>query len=139
VNRGVLLFRQGRYGDAIADLQQALVIKDDSFSAYLNLAEVYQAQHRWPEALAELNRALDKATRTAPQMLPLLYHTRAQHYILRKDYPAARPDLERAIQLEPEDSQSPRLAGDLVELARLQYRAKEYDEALDSCKKALGI
>jgi len=56
--RGEALFSAGDYGGAIASLDRALAISDDA-AILFNRATVAQAEGRWADALADLERAAD--------------------------------------------------------------------------------
>ncbi len=56
--RGEALFSAGDYGGATASLDRALAISDDA-AILFNRATVAQAEERWADALADLDRAAD--------------------------------------------------------------------------------
>jgi len=56
--RGEALFTAGDYGGATASLNRALAISDDA-AILFNRATVAQAEGRWADALADLERAAD--------------------------------------------------------------------------------
>ncbi len=58
LNRGVLLFRQRRYPEAIADFQRALAANVSPATAHYNLALAYLAQHNPTAARTNLEAAL---------------------------------------------------------------------------------
>ena len=132
VNRGVLFIRQRQWPKAIADLQEAIRLKDDGYPAYLNLARAYQGSQQGDKALAVLTQAIGKAPRLA-----VLHKERARLHQERNDLPAARADFEEVVRLEAVGGGSPRLAGILLELGLLLKRSgdpvaalQRYDEAL---------
>ena len=114
VNRGVLFIRQRQWPKAIADLQEAIRLKDDGYPAYLNLARAYQGSQQGDKALAVLTQAIGKAPRLA-----VLHKERARLHQERNDLPAARADFEEVVRLEAVGGGSPRLAGILLELGLL--------------------
>lgn len=134
VNRGVLFIRQNRWPEAVADFKRAAQVKPDGYQSYLNLAQAYQGLKQWDDALA----ALDDAISRAPK-LSLLYESRAKLQLARDNPKAARLDFEAAIANEPPGTKAERLVGNLVELGRLQLRAKDADEALVTFERALSI
>jgi predicted Zn finger-like uncharacterized protein len=56
--RGVLRRRQRAVIDAEADLNKALELRPSRYEAYATLAEVYEDQQKWPQALAAWQKAI---------------------------------------------------------------------------------
>ena len=56
--RGVLRRRQRAIIDAEADLNKALELRPSRYEAYATLAEVYEDQTKWPQALAAWQKAI---------------------------------------------------------------------------------
>src|SRR5262249_6087582 len=88
VNRGATRLQGKRYGEAIRDFQAAIRLKPDQFNAYWSLAQVYEEQKKYDEAIAQLNRALvsarhQKAGGLRPQ-LGAIYHNRGKLFLLRQ-------------------------------------------------------
>lgn len=129
-NRGMLKVAMGDNEGAIADFGKTLSLKPDSAPAYLNRGNTYLKIGRMKEAVADLTKAaamrrndaktlnsLGKAKYlsgdaagalasygkaiAADAKYALAYANRAEVYAGRKDYTAAKADLERAIALEP--------------------------------------
>jgi tetratricopeptide (TPR) repeat protein len=59
VRAGELAFESGDGTAAVRDLQDALAIFPDDAKAYNDLARIFGAEHRWPEALAAATRGSD--------------------------------------------------------------------------------
>lgn len=59
VNRGVILNRNGRVGEAISDFNAALAIDSGLGEAYLNRGNSHYLAKRYDDALSDYQRALD--------------------------------------------------------------------------------
>jgi tetratricopeptide (TPR) repeat protein len=59
VRAGELAFESGDGPAAVRDLQDALAIFPDDAKAYNDLARIFGAEHRWPEALTAATRGSD--------------------------------------------------------------------------------
>jgi tetratricopeptide (TPR) repeat protein len=133
--RGLLDIRRKYWDQAVEELQAAVKVLPDWVEGYLNLAKAYEGKQRWKEAL----EALDQAVKRAP-LLPDLYERRAELHWLRKDWPAAQADFQKATQLrEPEGSKSKELVNNLEKLGLLLHRAEKYPEALGCFDRALQL
>ena len=58
-NRGVILFDAGKYADALADFNQALVLMDTLAAAHINRGYTLVAQQRWADSLPSFNRGIE--------------------------------------------------------------------------------
>jgi tetratricopeptide (TPR) repeat protein len=137
VNRGVLLSRQGKDVQAVADLKRAIAVKPKAYQAYINLAKVFQHQQQFAAAAQQLDRAIEAATalRRAGQLerpaLALLYQARAVSRSDRGELRAALDDYRRALQARP-------AAADHAACGRILHRLKRFPEALRAYDAALG-
>jgi tetratricopeptide (TPR) repeat protein len=57
VNRGAARLEQGRFADAVGDLEEAVHLKPDHYRAHVNLALLFKRQRKLVESRAELDRA----------------------------------------------------------------------------------
>jgi serine/threonine protein kinase/Tfp pilus assembly protein PilF len=130
VNRGVMRVRQEKLDVAAADLRQAVNLLPDQNQAYVNLAQVYQRQHRDDEAARLLEQGLGRVRDQAA-----LYRTRARLDEERTNLVGALRDIDRAIALEP----LPGLADDHLERGRILHRSDRPGEAVTAYDKALAI
>ncbi len=99
--RGLVRTKLRNYAPAIADLQQAIELDRQLYYSYINLAV---AQFGQLNVLGALNSA-----RTATQLNPLSSNARAilgQLLVANKDYQQALGELNRAIGLNPRNSQA---------------------------------
>jgi serine/threonine protein kinase/Flp pilus assembly protein TadD len=144
VQRGVVRLWAQDYTAAEAELKQAIALRPGQYNAYVNLAQVYLEKRYYPEALEQLNLALERAE-ADPTLEPTdrrrvrasLYRTRAYFWgrkIPQPDTAQALADLDRALQDEP-DSQ--RQAEDLVEKGYLLRRSGQLEDAVAVCDVAL--
>jgi len=56
LNLGILLFKSGRYDEAIKECTKAVALKSDNPSAHFHLGNAYYAKMWWEEALVEYER-----------------------------------------------------------------------------------
>ncbi|HEX5271338.1 MAG TPA: protein kinase, partial [Gemmataceae bacterium] len=135
VNRAVLRVRQGKYGEAITDLNAARDLQPDKYTAYANLAQVHAAQKDWSDALAQLDKAISLRPGVA-----LLYGQRAlvrreRADRQRGDLEAALRDCEAAIRCEA-DRRLP-LAQHHTQRALVLLALGRQDDALKAALNAL--
>jgi tetratricopeptide (TPR) repeat protein len=129
VNRGVARLQGGNADGAVADLRQAAALLPDQYPAHVNLAQAYQRQKKWDEAVAVCDRAAEVLPRSGR-----VRSARARLALARGDDAAALRDLVRAAQLEP-----PGLAEDHAERGRILHRAGRLPEALAAYDEALKL
>ena len=132
VNRGVMRVRSGRPAVAVNDFLGAIALRPDGLLSSVNLGQAYQVIGRLGDALAVLDRAIDRAPGQA-----LLHRARASVHRLRPDDRAALEDRDRAIALSPGDD--PNLAADHVERALILEKFGRNLEALAACDRALAL
>jgi tetratricopeptide (TPR) repeat protein len=56
LNLGILMFKTGRYDDAIKECTKAVSLRSDNPSAHFHLGNAYYAKMWWEEALVEYER-----------------------------------------------------------------------------------
>jgi len=123
-------YRRKKLDDAVADLHQAVDLKPDQYSAYINLAQTLRMQKKLPDAIAQLDKALGKNAK-----LSVLYRERAQIHMQEDHTAEALRDLDRAIELENGKASK---AGDLVQKAQILYRQGRHAQALAAAREALS-
>lgn len=97
-NRGVLLFDQGKYDEALADFDAALALMDTLADAHINRAYTLVAQKRWAEALASFNRGIELG---APDPARAHFNRGIAHEELG-NVRDAYADYKKAAELDPE-------------------------------------
>jgi serine/threonine protein kinase/tetratricopeptide (TPR) repeat protein len=99
VHRGLMRLQQGQLAEAVDDLQRAVALQPAEYSAYVNLAHVYQRQERHDKALAQL----DHAVRLQPpaRVLAECQAERARNLYLAGRYDAALEACASALQIRP--------------------------------------
>jgi tetratricopeptide (TPR) repeat protein len=133
-NRGVVHARQKKVAQAIDDLHQAIALRPRQYQAYLTLAQIYQTEKKWDEALRYFNEAVEREPGYA-----FLYRNRARLRLERGEPDAALQDFEQAIRkaradpgADPHD-----LARDHVGRGKILLLRKEYPGALGAFDLAL--
>jgi tetratricopeptide (TPR) repeat protein len=90
---GLVLMELKNYGEAANELQKALESGAPTDQIQVDLARAYVELHDWDKAEAAL--------RAAQGDNPEVYYLRGRVASGRKDYAAAAPDFEKAIELNP--------------------------------------
>jgi tetratricopeptide (TPR) repeat protein len=126
--RGVLLFEQQRYQDAVSELRAAVAEQPEDVYAWgllaLSLSELEQRQ---------------QALEAAHRLVELAPDFDYSHYILarveldRSNLSEARAAIERAIELDPND------AVNFAVLAGVEYHADNWQKSLDAAERGLAL
>ena len=125
--RGSLLYHQGRYADAIGELQLQLAA-GESFPTHSLLALCFSEQQKYPEAMEHVQRAIH----LAPDK-PLGHYALAQ-VLLQRNRPAeAQAAIEEAIRLDPSDADYYALLGGIA------LRQSRWRDALNAANQGLAI
>jgi tetratricopeptide (TPR) repeat protein len=96
-NRGLLYQRSGRLERAMADHDRSIKIDPDNKNAYVNRGNCQYMSKRYVEALADYTRAIE----LSEEQFALAFYNRAFVHLALGDSEAARTDLERANELNP--------------------------------------
>jgi len=110
LNLGILLFKEGRYDDAIKECTKAVSLRADHPSAHFHLGNAYYAKMWWEEAMVEYERVfqLDPAHVDVHFALGGIYLNRGY-----KD--KAVECWKKYLELAPIDSPKAKLAKEYVE------------------------
>ena len=118
---GVILAREGKLDEAIAELQQAVALGPGSAECRFNLGRAFAATGRFGEALRQFETAARLTSYREPAILQML----AAMYSETGDYHQAVATAKQALDLA-DQQQSSDLAGALRgNLARYQHQADE--------------
>ncbi len=126
-NRGVELYDEGKYAEAIEEYKLALRRDPDDLFAKYNLAVVYQDQEKYDRAEKLYREILDQTEDTRSRV-----NLAAIHYV-RGDREAAYAELKQAARHNP-DSAVPWSA-----LGEYRQREKDFDRAENHYLQALEI
>ena len=99
-NRGIIYAANGRYDEAMADHNEALLLKPDMAKIHVNRGNVFHRIHAYDKALADYGRALELGG-VAPD---IIYYNRALTLIRQKHRDQARASLEKALEINPDSS-----------------------------------
>lgn len=127
-SRGVLYAEQGKLALAAEDFSSAVKLKADFSRAYLERAAVYVKQDKYNLALKDL----DKYSSLEKRKDPALYLYQGRANLGSYKYDSAQRDLQKYIDLRPEDS-----AG-YYHTGRLFYNRENYDRAISYFSKAVN-
>lgn len=98
---GALMYEQGRLNEAEDLLRGAVLLNNNSALAHSSLGTVLTAAGKHDEALVELDDAIKLDAKDISA-----YVNRAEIHLQRADFQAASEDLKRAIELDPEATNS---------------------------------
>lgn len=127
-NLGALYIDQGRYEDAIANLNQALALRPDYFMALLNRGVAYSQQGKIGPALVDFSRA-----EAVDGKSPLLYLNRGLAQFEAGYYAGAVDDYTELTFLEP---QNPR---PYLERGRAFIKMGYFQNAMDDFQQAIAL
>ena len=111
-NRGVLLFDEGKYTEALTDFDQALVLTNELAAAHINRGYTLIAQQRWAESLPSFDRGIE----LGPPEPARAYYNRGIAHEELGHVREAYYDYKQAAELAPEWEEPRR------ELERFQVR-----------------
>lgn len=127
-NLGALYIDQGRYQDAILQLNYALMLRPNYFMAFLNRAVAYSKQGNMSQALVDFS----KAEQLDPYS-PILYLNRALAEFAAGYYDNAAEDYTQLIELEPNNARA------YLERGRTLMKLDAYQNAMDDFQRAIAI
>jgi tetratricopeptide (TPR) repeat protein/tRNA A-37 threonylcarbamoyl transferase component Bud32 len=134
LNRGTLALKQADAAAAIGAFEKAMHEKPELYQAYANLAEAYARQDRLPEAVGQLNQAIEREPANAG-----LYRARALLEQRAGDRGAALADLERAIHRTPRDHPALELARYHFERGAILFLDNQFRPALQALDESLAV
>jgi len=97
VNRGIMLDTQGQTDQAAEDYKAAIALDPALGDSYVNLGALLIKQHRYQEALDQLNKGLE----LGPSFPHVAYYDRAQTEEQLGHFLAAYYDYKKVLDLEP--------------------------------------
>ena len=127
-NLGAAYIDQGKYEDALSQLNQALGLRPNYFMALLNRAVAYSKQGKMGQALVDFS----EAERLNPQS-PLLYLNRGLAEFAAGYYEAAAQDYSQLIDLQPSNPRP------YLERGRTLMKMEAYQNAMDDFQKAIAL
>ena len=98
-NRGLLFTRSGDLASALRDHDRAITLAPALASLYVNRSNALVRAQRLPEALLDLDRAVELAA----DSLPAAYYNRARLRQRLGDVGSARADVAKAVALAPDN------------------------------------
>jgi tetratricopeptide (TPR) repeat protein len=127
-NLGVLFFDQGRIGEAISALTQAILFDPHYLPAYTNLANALWKNRDLQGALREFSRVLE----LDPENVQALSGRGCVSSELR-EFNLAVADLERAVQIDPSDPLIHRNLGNVL------IEQRSFESALSHLNRAIEL
>jgi tetratricopeptide (TPR) repeat protein len=126
--RSAILFEQSKIEDALADLDQAIVVAPREAEGYFRRGQIYAAQERYEEALEDFNQGI-----TLAPNVPNLYELRGQVHQQLENYDAAVTDFSSAIELDPNNARV------YSERAAVREQQGQFDTALKDLNTAIQL
>ncbi len=127
-NLGLLAAREGRMGEAISYLQEALKLSPDHLIALDNLGSAYRQQKRWDDARKIYDRALEVNPNDAEANYGL-----GMVFAQNDDTARAFDSLQKALKLRPVYPEA------LNNLGILYLRTERRDEAVASFEECIRV
>ncbi|HEY6304418.1 MAG TPA: FG-GAP-like repeat-containing protein [Terriglobales bacterium] len=127
-NLGLLAAREGRMGEAISYLQEALKLSPDHLIALNNLGSSYRQQKRWDDARKTYDRALQVNPNDAEANYGL-----GMVFAQNDDTARAFDSLQKALKLRPVYPEA------MNNLGILYLRTERRDEAVASFKECIRV
>ena len=103
LNRGLAEYRLGNYQAAILDHNQVIQLKPHDFRAYYNRGLAYAALKNHPKAIRDYNLALTQISQLSNSRLADIYNDRGLVHFELENFPAAKVDFSKAIDLNSKD------------------------------------
>ena len=120
LEEGEKLMAQNNYQEALDRFARAVVIAPKFPAAYFMKARAHYSLNQYDEALEDFNMALAQGFRRPQEV----YQLRWQIFFQKKDYDAARRDLQELIKLDPKNAVYAKNLGDI------HLGKQEWNEAL---------
>jgi regulator of sirC expression with transglutaminase-like and TPR domain len=114
--RGLAYAAEGSHDEAIAAFTEALRLAPDFDAAFFNRGSAYRNKGDHDQAIGEFTEFLRRRSQHAPA-----YYQRGLAYLAQKDFDLAIADFNRAVQLDPNLTQS---YMSCLEATRAKYEAK---------------
>ena len=110
LNLGILLFKEGRYDDAIKECTKAVSMRPDHPSAHFHLGNAYYAKMWWEEAMVEYERVFQ----LDPEHIDV--HFALGGIYLNRGYQEKAVECwKKYLELAPHDSPKAKLAKEYVD------------------------
>jgi tetratricopeptide (TPR) repeat protein len=119
---------QGRYHDALHDLDRALELEPENATTLAVRGAIHTGHGRYDDALPDLDRALELEPHNTFALA-----RRSEVYRMKARYHDALRDLNRVLELEPDDATTLAARGDL------HTGQGRYDDALPDLDRALEL
>lgn len=127
-NRGAELMNEGRWEEALAELDKAIELDPNNAYAYTNRGGVNAGLGQYEQAIADLDKAIELDPNLASA-----YDSRGGAYAGPEQYEQAIADLDKAIDLEPS------LAGAYYNRGHAYLRLARYEEAIADLDNAMEL
>lgn len=142
--RGLALFNQGRYEEAVPYFQKATELKTDYANAYFYLGRSYLNLGRWTAALPPLRTAFRLSPETMrSEVVTILFDAlfgAASHEFRKGNYRDSIGFLKEALELEPQSVQArDELVSVLIALGGSLLAEGKTDEAITTYNEVLGL
>ncbi|MDD5746893.1 MAG: SpoIID/LytB domain-containing protein [Candidatus Omnitrophica bacterium] len=128
LNMGEVLFLQGQTEEAIAALQQAIVLGQKGPMVYFWLGRCFESVRDWENAIQSYAKAVEQESSCAAA-----HHALGQLYSRKQQWTQAQKEYETTRELDPS------ITGIYSELAQVYLNQKLYERSLEAYRKVQAV
>jgi tetratricopeptide (TPR) repeat protein len=132
-NLGLMLYQDGNYKDAVAQLRRALAIDNDSMAAYALLALVYYTTAEGDRAKLSLAELVCKQAKETNDKYAPIYNTLGLIQLKKKNVTGALKEFEHAVSLDPNYVEAH------LNIGAIGLSTRQYDKAEAAFQKVLSL
>ena len=133
LDEGIVDFRNGKYKNALENINQSISIKNDWEISYFYRGVVNQAIGNYDDAMIDYTKALKINPKMTDAYYNMAYITLSRKDIEQPDIKKAVENLEKALELDPQFIDA------LYAMAAAQKKLGDYHKCLEYLEKLLQI
>lgn len=130
-DKGVKLYQDGKYDEAITELNNALEINPGFVTAYGYRANIFYEKNNLDGAISDYSKIIEVAPDSAESEGP--YVNRGFSYYRKNNFKQALTDFNKAVEINPNS------VGSFYNRGLLYYSIEKYDQSLADYKKATTL
>ncbi|MEM7478393.1 MAG: tetratricopeptide repeat protein [Planctomycetota bacterium] len=128
IQRGLMLFQQGRFEQAEEEIRLALVSDPDDATGHAILALCLTKRGRYKESLAESQQAIHLAPND-----PFMLYVHSQVLFSQNQFKEAKRAIQNAIEMQPANSQY------FAMLAQIEFALEQWPKCLQASEEGLAL
>ena len=133
LDEGIVDFRNGKYSNALENINQSIQLKNDWDISYFYRAVVHQAMGNYDDAMIDYTKAIKINPKMTDAYYNMAYITLSRKDIQEPDIRKAIENLEKAIELDP------KFLDALYAMAAAQKKIGDYHKCLEYLEMLLQI